>query len=408
MLFKLINLCDVMCSLGRKLHCGHLFHTGCIDPWLTTQRNTCPLDGMCAHIEEAPPTPPARPRNAASSSNASSATTAGGGGGRGPASRSQRGFGGTTLPSTPRGRRNTGDGHGGGGAVSASEVAMSVGSLLTIGGAPITSSSDPGLHTHRLTHQARASNAAMSHAATPRHTHTGHTHTGHTHAHSHPTPHTAGHPTHTAPHGSTGSTALPTFATAPPLPGISQPTLQQRSTGGNRHRGRPPPPTVHAALQGRLVLGAASSVSLPSITGLGGDRDSGVGSRRGSRGTRSAGTPRGRRPREVRAATHTGATSRLAPLGGGSASAGGNSTAQNANAAHRSRRSELNTQRAAAAAERRVRIAAEQEQMYVIQSLHFVAVAQHNRDWRCRLHPSLPRGCWVQTRLESRIVMQTV
>eukprot|EP00730_Choanoeca_flexa_P004076 TRINITY_DN11588_c0_g1_i1.p1 TRINITY_DN11588_c0_g1~~TRINITY_DN11588_c0_g1_i1.p1 ORF type:complete len:555 (+),score=46.76 TRINITY_DN11588_c0_g1_i1:2254-3918(+) len=47
---------DIVCSICqhpmttgqrvRRLHCKHLFHTACIDPYLTTQRNACPIDGQ--------------------------------------------------------------------------------------------------------------------------------------------------------------------------------------------------------------------------------------------------------------------------------------------------------------------------------------------------------------------------
>lgn len=30
----------------RKLGCGHVFHRSCIDPYLTQQRNACPIDGL--------------------------------------------------------------------------------------------------------------------------------------------------------------------------------------------------------------------------------------------------------------------------------------------------------------------------------------------------------------------------
>jgi hypothetical protein len=36
----------------RTLQCRHVFHVGCIDPWLTTQRNTCPVDGLTACVND--------------------------------------------------------------------------------------------------------------------------------------------------------------------------------------------------------------------------------------------------------------------------------------------------------------------------------------------------------------------
>ena len=49
------EICGQQYQIGqqqRTLPCGHDFHCRCIDPWLTTQRSVCPVDGMCVYVPD--------------------------------------------------------------------------------------------------------------------------------------------------------------------------------------------------------------------------------------------------------------------------------------------------------------------------------------------------------------------
>ena len=49
------EICGQQYQVGqqqRTLPCGHDFHCRCIDPWLTTQRSVCPVDGMCVYVPD--------------------------------------------------------------------------------------------------------------------------------------------------------------------------------------------------------------------------------------------------------------------------------------------------------------------------------------------------------------------